>query len=84
MKWSDRWWYYVGLGVLMIPLSFYEHSRLGELESATGPESIRVTQLEHAVYSVLGKMGVLIVYLLLSLVVIAFGVHQFLKGRKET
>lgn len=83
-KISERWWYYLGIGILMIPISIFEYIRLGNLESASGPESIRVTSLEYTVYNIMGRTGVLIAFILLGLLVAGFGVHKFLKNRSSS
>src|SRR5436190_18637605 len=60
-----RWWQYVGAGVLVAALTVFEFYRLGQLESGE-VESLRVGRWEAFMYNLVGRMGVLIIGMLVA------------------
>ena len=77
-----KWWYYVGAGAGLAAVSFFEFSRLSDLESGA-VRSVRLRSWEAAIYSVLGKWGVVGVMLAIAAFLVGVGLYRFAEERKQ-
>ena len=75
-----KWWYYIGAGICMLALGFFEYSRLKQLDNGE-VTSLRVNRIEGLVYDLVGSIGVLVFFLLLSATMFTIGVRKFIRER---
>ena len=74
-----KWWYYVAGGILMAAISIWEFLDLSRLEQEGGTRT--VSSYIALLYNLLGKWGILIVGLILSLFLVAFGIWTLQKSK---
>lgn len=77
-----KWWYYVGAGALSVALGAFEFYRLSDLDDGK-VDSVRLRAWESAVYSLMGKWGVLAVICAVGAFLVGYGVYQFTQGQKK-